>query len=179
MGKIKKAVPVKLIIGFIYKEESVLLQAKKLLLKCFGKIDFESTKCLFNHTDYYEQEFGKDLFRKFMSFSTLIPADKIADIKIFTNAIEKKLAEDSFRKINIDPGYINLSKLVLATTKDYIHRIYLGKGIYAEMTLFYRNKTFNPWEWTYTDYKTQHYLEIFAKIRELYAKQIQPAKRAL
>lgn len=176
MGIIRKAIPVKLIVGFIYKEEGIFLKAKQLLQKKFGKIDFESEKLLFNLTDYYEQELGKDPLRKFMSFSALIPADKIADIKIFTNAIEKKLAKNHLRRINIDPGYINFSKLVLATTKDYIHRIYLGKGIYAEMTLYFRNKTFNPWEWTYNDYRTPQYLEIFTKIRELYAKQTEPAK---
>jgi len=176
MGKIRKAVPVKLIIGFIYKEEGVLSKAKYSLLKRFGKIDFESEDIPFDHTGYYEKEFGKNLIRRFISFEKLISAENLADIKIFTNAIEKKLAVNHLRKINIDPGYINFSKLVLATTKDYIHRIYLKKNIYAEMTLFYRNKTFNPWEWTYADYKTQIYLEIFIKIRELYAKQIQPAE---
>ena len=82
------------------------------------------------------------------------------------------MAKGISRIINIDPGYLDLSKLILASTKDYKHRIYLTKGIYAEVTLFYQDKTFCPWEWTYPDYKTGEYIEIFNRIRQIYAEQI-------
>ncbi|MBU3958775.1 MAG: DUF4416 family protein, partial [Candidatus Omnitrophica bacterium] len=96
----------------------------------------------------------------------------LAKIKIITNQIEKKLSSAESRRINIDPGYLTLAKLILATTKDYRHRIYLRKGIYAEVTLSYQGKTFCPWEWTFADYKTVEYIDIFNRIRELYAQQI-------
>jgi len=162
---------VKLIIGFIFKENEFYLKAINPLTRHFGNIDFESREIPFNHTQYYQKEFGKNLKRKFISFAKLIPPEKLAKIKALTNIIEKKLSsKGDLRRINIDPGYLDLAKVVLATTKDYKHRIYLNSGIYAEVTLFYRNKSFNPWEWTYPDYRTAEYLEIFNKIRQIYAQ---------
>lgn len=172
MGQIKRHQPVKLIIGFIFKEEDILNKAETILERQFGKIDFTSQILLFGHTSYYEKEFGKDLKRRFISFKELISPCGLPKIKIITNKIEHKLSINKCRLINIDPGYLNLSKLVLASTKDYKHRIYLNKGIYAEVTLFYQNKAFQYWEWTYPDYKTAEYTTIFNEIREIYAEQI-------
>ncbi len=172
MGLMKRHQPVKLIIGFIFQEERILNQAMAILERQFGKIDFESNALSFIHTAYYEKEFGKDLKRKFIGFLKLIPPQALARIKIITNKIEHKLSINRRRLINIDPGYLGLSKLILASTKDYKHRVYLNKGIYAEATLFYRNKDFKFWEWTYPDYKTAEYIAIFNKIREVYAAQI-------
>lgn len=172
MLTIKKHIPVKLIIGFIFKEGHICDNAKIVLQRYFGKIDFESPLFDFNHTDYYEKEFGKPLKRKFVSFKKLILAQNLPKIKITTNKIEKGLSQGASRLINIDPGYLDLSKLVLASTKDYRHRIYLDRGIYSEVTLFYQNRTFNPWEWTYPDYKTSEYIAIFNQIRKIYSEQI-------
>jgi hypothetical protein len=172
MGEIKRHLPVKLIIGFIFKEEPPFNTARIFLERRFGEIDFESKVFSFIHTDYYEKEFGRELKRQFISFKKLIPPERLAGIKVITNAIERKLSSDSRRQINIDPGYIDMAKLILATTKDYKHRIYLQKGIYAEITLFYQGKTFNSWEWTYPDYKTSEQIAIFNQIREIYLEQI-------
>jgi len=173
MGQIKRHQPVKLIIGFIFKEEDILNKAKTILERQFGKIDFASQILTFGHTSYYEKEFGKELRRRFISFKELVSPCGLPKIKIITNKIEHKLSINKCRLINIDPGYLNLSKLVLASTKDYKHRIYLNKGIYAEVTLFYQNKAFQYWEWTYPDYKTAEYIAIFNEIREIYAEQIE------
>lgn len=169
MGKIKKYQLVKLIIGFIFKEEGALKKAKALLEKQFGRIDFESQTLPFYHTRYYEKEFGKDLKKKFISFKKLISPIHLPKIKIITNKLENNLSCGINRTINIDPGYLDLSKLILASTKDYKHRIYLDKGIFSEVTLFYENKSFRPWEWTYPDYRTDEYIAIFNKIRDIYA----------
>lgn len=115
---------------------------------------------------------GRDLKRKFISFEKLIPPEKLSKIKIFTNKIEAKLSKNGSRSINIDPGYLNLSKLILASTKDYAHRMYIGNDICAEIALFYQEKSFRPWEWTYPDYKTNEYISLFNRIRETYAQQI-------
>ena len=172
MGKIKRHQPVKLIIGFIYKEDDIFNKAKAILEKWFGKIDYESQALAFIHTDYYETEFGKNLKRKFISFQNLIQPQNLPKIKITTNTIEKKISKNGMRSINIDPGYLDMAKLILASTKDYKHRVYLNKGIYAEITLFYQDKTFRPWQWTYPDYKTQEYIAIFNQIRQIYVEQI-------
>ncbi|MDD5166410.1 MAG: DUF4416 family protein [Candidatus Omnitrophica bacterium] len=172
MGRVKKHPPVKLIIGFIFKEAALLKKALASLERHFGKIDFESQILDFTHTDYYEKELGPSLKRKFISFKKLIPPENLPKIKIIANRIEDKLAGGANRTINIDPGYLNHSKLLLASTKDYGHRIYLNNGIFAEVTLFYQDKTFKTLDWTYPDYKTPEYIEIFIKIRDIYAQQI-------
>jgi len=172
MGRITRLQPVKLITGFIFKEEDILKQAQAILQRRFGKVDFESQTLTFTHTDYYEGEFGKDLKRKFISFKKLISPLGLPKIKITTNKIESKLSRGPSRLINIDPGYLGLAKLILATTKDYKHRIYLNQGIYAEVTLFYQGKTFQPWPWSYPDYKTPEYIDIFNRVRELYIQQV-------
>lgn len=172
MGKIKKYPPVKLIIGLIFKEEIDFFKARPRLEKYFGKMDFESPALSFTYTDYYEKEFGQGLKRKFISFAKLVYAQSLPKIKIITNSIEVKLTKGGLRQINIDPGYLDLAKLILASTKDYRHRIYLNQGIYAEITLFYQDKTFKAWEWTYPDYKTTEYIQIFNRIRQAYESQI-------
>jgi hypothetical protein len=172
MGKTRRPQPVKLIIGFIFKDEKVVERAKLLLKKRFGEIDFESETLAFKHTDYYCAEFGKDLKRRFISFKKLILAENLPETKIATNKIEEKLSFKGLRLINIDPGYLDLAKLILASTKDYKHRIYLNQGIFAEVTLFYQGGTFRFWEWTYPDYQTNAYIAIFNQIRGIYAIQI-------
>jgi len=163
---------VKLFIGFIFAREEVYLKTKRILEKKFGQSDFESQILPFNHTRYYEKEFGSNLKRRFLSFKKLIKAERLAQIKIITNGIEAKLSHQGRRQINIDPGILSLGKIILATTKDYKHRIYLTSGIYAEVTLYYQNRSFRPWEWTYPDYKTPAYTHIFNTIREIYFQQI-------
>jgi hypothetical protein len=168
--------PVKLIIGFIFKEGRAYNNAGAILEKHFGKIDFESETLPFNHTKYYEEEFGNDLKRKFVSFAKLTSPAKLPNIKIIANKLEWKLSQSKKRTVNIDPGYLDLAKLILASTKDYKHRIYLTKGIYSEITLFFENKSFRPWEWTYPDYKTGEYIAIFNRIRNIYRQQIKNSK---
>ncbi len=162
----------KLIIGFIFKNEAVLSKAIDILRKYFGKIDFESQIIDFNFTTYYQKEIGTGLKRKFISFNKLIDPAKLPDIKILANKIEGKFSVKGNRCINIDPGYIDLAKLVLASTKDFTHRIYLNKGIYAEITLFYQGNSFKSWDLTYPDYRTDKYIEIFNRLRQIYAQQI-------
>ena len=172
MGKIKKHPPVKLIVGFIFKDQTAQDKALFFLKRLFGKIDFESQTLSFQHTDYYQKEFGTGLKRKFISFKKLILPQDLAKIKNITNKIENKLSLRSLRRVNIDPGYLDLAKLILASTKDYRHRIYLGRGIFADVTLFFQNHAFRPLECTYPDYATREYSAIFNQIREIYAQQI-------
>jgi hypothetical protein len=162
----------KLICGLIFKETNNLKKAKKHLTAKFDRIDFESHFFDFNYTDYYEPEFGKGLLRQFISFEGLVKPENLATIKNHTINIEHRIALRGRRTVNIDPGYLDLSKLVLATTKDFAHRIYLGAGIYAETTLIFKNKTFAPYDWTYPDYRTHLYIGIFNEIREIYSRQI-------
>ena len=175
MGKVKETLPVKLVAGMISGEEGLFKQAEKKLAQEFGPIDFTSSPLPFSSTDYYEKNMQADLKRKFISFTDLIDPARIAEIKLFTNQLEEDLCSSRSRqrRLNIDPGYVTLAKLVLATSKNFQHRIYLSKGIYAEVTLRYkRGKGFTCWEWTYPDYRSQAYIEIFNHLREIYHRQI-------
>ncbi len=139
----------------------------KLKLK-FGRIDFESSVLDFNCTNYYLQEMGEGLKKKFISFSKLISMGELYQIKLYANRLESKFLNASNRKINIDPGYLDKAKLVLASTKDYAHRIYLRKGIFADLTLSYKGNSFTPNDWSYPDYRSKEYIDIFNQIRALY-----------
>lgn len=166
MGKVRKYnQQVKLIMGFIYKDEAIFIKSRDQLKRKFGRIDFQSGPLDFNYTSYYEKEMGVDLKRRFISFNKLIPIENLYRIKLYTNRLEAIFLNSGARQVNIDPGYVDLAKLVLASTKDYAHRIYLRKGIFAEITLSYRNNSFVPNEWTYPDYRSQEYIDIFNKIR--------------
>ena len=166
MGKIIEPEPVKLIIGLIGKE-GLFKEAEQVLSSRFGLIDYKSKSIDFIFTDYYKKEMGPELKRKFLSFKDLIQPDELPDIKCYTNKLETEIFSVNHNRLfNIDPGYLTLAKLVLATTKDYQHRIYIGKGIYAEMTLKFKKKSFVSWEWTYPDYATKEYIDIFNEIRK-------------
>lgn len=170
MGKINRRLPVKLITGLIFNDTSAALKAKAALRRSFGKIDYESPVLDFRHTDYYREEFGRCLKRQFLSFRKLINPARLDRIKILTNKIEGRLLRDKKRLVNIDPGYLDQARLILATTKDYSHRIYLNRGVYAEVTLIYRDKdkAFAPYSWTYPDYRSREYAGIFKQIRDIY-----------
>jgi hypothetical protein len=170
MGSIIKHPPVKLFFGFIFKDDNIYSQTRLTLEKHFGKIDFESNALPFIYTDYYQKELGRDLKRRFVSVGQLINPADLYKIKIYTNKIEKRLSKNGCRLINIDPGYLDLAKLALASTKDYCHRIYLNKGIFAEITLVFQGKTFKPLGWAYPDYRSEDYISIFNEMREIYKK---------
>lgn len=171
MGRSKQPEKVKLIIGLLFTDTGIFCKAKKALEKRFGAVDFESNLLDFIHTDYYKDEMGGKLKRKFLSFKRKLDPKDIYKAKVITNSIEKNFLRFDKRLINIDPGYLNLGKLVLLSTKDYSHRIYLNGGIYAEVTLFYKDGAFQPWPWTYPDYKSEAYRAIFNSIRQLYKEK--------
>jgi len=172
MGTIKEPPPVKLIASIFTGDETLLAVARGALVNRFGAIDYQSELLPFNHTSYYAREFGPGLVRQIVAFADLIAPQRLAEIKHTTNELEMTWAIAQRRRVNVDPGYVSLGKLVLATTKDYAHRIYLGQGIYAEVTLYYKHGAFHPWEWTYPDYASPRYREILGQIRSMYVAQL-------
>ena len=174
MLQTQSPLPVNFICGFIYNKEDIYIRTKDILKKKFGRIDYESEKINFDFTNYYDSEIGKPLFRKFVSFEKLKNPGDFSKTKLFCIKIEKKFSLNLKRKINIDPGYINEAKLILTTTKDYSHRIYIGRGIYAEVTLIFKDNKFCELQSTFPDYRTQLYKGIFLSIRKLYREKIAP-----
>jgi hypothetical protein len=173
MGKAKEPKPAKLFMSLIASEDELLHQGVKDLCLAFGEVDFTSEKLPFHFTDYYAEEMGEDLFRRFMTFKNLIPIPLLPDIKQTTNRFEERYADPiGNRRINIDPGYICLEHVILATTKGYAHRPYLRDGIYADLTLIYRNRSFQPLEWTYPDYRQEGVIGLFNRFRKRYIEDL-------
>ncbi len=155
--------------------------SERLVMR-LGPGDHESISSEWTFTDYYSEEMGTGLLRKFVFFERLIDPGELADIKIFTNMLEEQAANrhgNAFRRrINLDPGYITEAKVVLATTKDYSHRMYIGKNIFAEVTLQYRNGTFTACEHTYPDFRSREYIELFNKMRTSLRSGLKKKNRA-
>ncbi|MDI6786507.1 MAG: DUF4416 family protein [bacterium] len=167
---------VKLICGMISNKEELFEELIFSLIGYFGEIDFKSEIFVFDKTNYYEKEMGEGLLRQFISFQKLINREKLAEIKEITNELEKKYSSGGSREINLDPGYLAYANLVLASTKDFYHRVYIGRGIFAEVTFYYAKKKYNFLPWTYPDYKTQEYLDAFLEMRKIYGEQIRGKK---
>ena len=176
MGAIRPPRHVKLVVGMLSGDVDLLAESARRLRKHFGDVDLRSDVWPFTTTDYYEAELGDDVKRQFVSFGELIAPDRLSEIKRTTNDLEAAIAEDlalppGSRPVNLDPGYVTLSKFVLATTKDYSHRVYLSHGIYAEMTLRYESGGWSPWPWTYPDYAAATYRPFFDAVRERLKEQ--------
>jgi len=161
-------------------DADLMVRARGLLAKQIREIETVSDIWPFDQTDYYRYEMGENLKRQFVSFAGLVQADRLAEIKRLTNQLEQRLADEVLdpdvpRPVNLDPGYITLSKLVLATTKDYSHRIYLQAGIYGEVTLHYESGGWQAWPWTYPDYAAPTYHRFFTQVRETLKREIAEA----
>ncbi|MEQ8191198.1 MAG: DUF4416 family protein [Candidatus Eremiobacterota bacterium] len=172
MAEISCVTPVKLFFGILFSSGKSLGEAEKELEELYGKIDYISPLFQFNLTDYYRCEMGPDISRVFYSFEKLISPDTIADIKLTSNLLEKKLSHNNGkRRINLDPGYMDYHKIVLASAKFGGQKIYTGKGIYADMTLWYEKGHYKSFPWTFLDFKGGLYEKVFLRIREIYKGQ--------
>lgn len=170
--EIQSPTNVKIIIGLIYSPGSDVESCLQRLIRIFGPIDSVSNEYAFDITDYYEKEMGKDLKRKFISFEKLTEPHKISMIKRITNIVELGYSDKSGRRINLDPGYLDLDKFVLASAKYGRQKIYLSGGIYADPTLYYFNKSYHAFDWSFPDFSSGIYHPYFMSVRILYKKQI-------
>ncbi|MGC8926525.1 MAG: DUF4416 family protein [Myxococcota bacterium] len=168
MGDIKIPDKVCLIVSILYSDEKILYEALNalnselcsgFLLDYIGRFDF---------THYYDEEIGTPIFRRFWRAEKLFPRDSLSDIKNKTNDIEKRFIVNNKRRFNLDPGLLSAENFILATTKNYTHRIYLKDGIYADLTLIYKDKEFKPLEWTYPDYASIEIRELLRNERSKY-----------
>lgn len=166
MGIISEPTRVLPITGILYGPGCVIEEPLSLLAEKIGPIALHTAAVPFTHTAYYTREMGDPILRQWYAFDTLIDPAALVAMKHMSNEIEREYShEQGGRSVNIDPGIISLSNLILASTKNYAHRIYLGKGIYAELTLVYRDKHFQALEWTYPDYQEPAALAFFDEAR--------------
>lgn len=168
MGEVRSPQPVKLFIATLYEDGEVLDLVTPHLTERLGTIEWQSNPIPFTYTDYY-RDIGEKLFRVFLVFQDLVDPGILPDVKLFTNELEKTTADATHpRRINLDPGYFDGGKIVLATTKNFSHRVYIGKGIYAEATIKWEKGDFRPFPYTYPDYQSEAYRPVLRKIRDLY-----------
>jgi hypothetical protein len=171
MGEIHEPAPVLLVIAASSRYIEALVWAREQSMDQFGPVALISEAFDFTETDYYAATMGPELTKQFFAFERLIDAAALADIKRQANEWEADYAalrrHAEPRPLNLDPGYITPAKLVLASTKDHAHRIYLRDGIFAEITLAYRAGRWQPLEWTYPDYRRSDYQSFFTQCREL------------
>jgi len=172
MGSYKPPLPVKLIIGLLGGETGILLSMRAKLAQRFGPEEEVLSPIPFVWTRYYEDELGANPWRAFVSYEKLIPREDIVAIKRWTNEVESGTAVGGKRRVNLDPGYMTLGQFFLATTKDQRHRVYVRDGIFVEPTLFFENGLFQPFAWTYRDYRSEEYLQYFLQARAKLAYQI-------
>ena len=173
MGTINKHLPVKLISGITYHSTFDVEQVITELEKLHSKIDLRSEVYNFSEfTSYYEQEMSDHLKKCFVTFSKLLIPEDLPILKTSTNKLEDTYVANNQRQVNIDPGYITQAKLILATTKNYSHRIYIGLGIFGDVHLQYKNKSYHAQPWTYPDYKDEHNIQFFNSVRKRYLEQL-------
>ncbi len=166
MSQPKEPDPAKLIIRFLFGDSGAQLEALNILVSDFGPMDFVSAPGAFPYTTYYNNEMGRGIRRQTACFLNLVAPQSLPDIKLRTNEIEAALARDGKRQVNIDPGFLSAERFILATGKNYTHRVYLRDGIYADLTLIYQKGAYRPQAWTYPDCLEPgflHYLEVLRK----------------
>ena len=164
--------PAKLVIGLFTRKQELMRAVAADLMESFGPIDLVSPMFPFDFTTYYENEMGSGLLRRIFVFKSLIQQEELADIKLRTNAIEMQFSRDGMRQVNIDPGYLLMERLVLATGKNFAHRIHIGKCIYADLTLIYQKNGYQTLPWTYPDYAHGSIRNFLILVRNKYMEDL-------
>mgnify|MGYP000682456402 CR=1 FL=1 len=176
MAEVQPPLAVKYFIAVLFRETSRLTAARKECETAWGAIDFEGEDHLFDVTAYYEPEMGAPLNRRILAFARLGPPTLLVDMKLACNEIERRLSVDGKRTVNCDAGYLDHNKIVLASAKEAGQKIYLDKGIYADLAGRFKAGRYQPFEWSFPDFKDGRYDEELLVIRQLYLRQVKTAK---
>jgi hypothetical protein len=179
MGSVTPHAPVLFILSAFSRHDEALDWARARGEAEFGPVALASERFAFQETDYYQPSMGPDLKKTFWAFERLIDPSELVEIKLRTNAWEAAYAQQAaeqqaqaeLRPLNLDPGYLTLAKLVLASTKDHAHRVYLNRGIYGEVTLHYHDGRWQQRPWTFPDYRREDYAQFFALCRQFLKAQ--------
>jgi hypothetical protein len=171
MAEPKEPPLVKLIIAVLYVEQEACDAARDAMLKLFGNIDYASETFAFDFTDYYAEEMGQPLLRIFFGFEKLIDPGSLVSIKLATIQIEAQFSQHGRRRVNLDPGYLDTDKFILASAKANAQKIYLAHGIWADPTLRYEKGRYLPFPWSFPDFRSERYQKTFMRLRDIYKKQ--------
>jgi hypothetical protein len=164
--------PVKLLVAVLWADEEALRAALHGMEERWGELDFQGADRPFNMTNYYETEMGPALFRRLASFQTLVSPELLVEEKLACNRLEEDLRSSGGRRVNLDSGYLDHNKIVLASAKGLGQKIYIAKGIYADLIARYRQGRYQPFEWTFPDFKDGRYDAELAEIRQIYLRQL-------
>jgi hypothetical protein len=168
--------PVLLVVAAFSRHADALAWARRRLEADFGPVARASPPFDFHQTRYYEPSMGPGLQKQFLAFHDLVAPDCLPAVKLRTNEVERALAREGgypeARPLNLDPGLLTLGKFLLATTKDQAHRIYLRDGIFAEVTLRFQNGRYEPWPWTYADYREERVRDCLKELRDFYRQRL-------
>ncbi len=167
---------VKYVFAVTHSDQEILKEVQLDIKKKIGDVDICSDAFVFNHTTYYQKEMGEHLQKQFFSFEKLYPLDFLVKLKLFFMQLEKKYSIRGSRVVNLDPAYMELAKLVVATTKNFDHRVFIGQNIFGDVQLRYRNNKFVSNDWTYPDYKSERVLNFFYRVRQKYYSQLKAQK---
>ncbi|HWG42119.1 MAG TPA: DUF4416 family protein [Gemmataceae bacterium] len=176
MAEPRSPVPALLIVAVFSRHADAFAWAQTRLETHYGPVGLRSEPFVFDQTTYYQASMGGDLRKQFLAFERLVLPDRLAEIKLQTNALEGELTGSGIyaelRPLNLDPGLLVLGKFMLATTKDQSHRVYLRDGIFAEVTLRYHAGAFEPWPWTYADYRQACVHDFLQQARDYYRQRL-------
>lgn len=164
--------PMKYFVAILFGDPDALAAAKKALVDAWGELDYESGDHLFDTTDYYESEMGKPLHRRLVVFRRLMPPTELVPVKRRCNRIEKDLSVGGRRTVNLDAGYLDHNKVVLASAKEAGQKIYLDDGIYADLMGRYKGGRYRPFEWSFPDFSDGRYDEELEAVRQIYLRQM-------
>ena len=170
--------PAKLVISLFMRERELIAPLARAFTAKFGAIDIVSRWLAFDFTAYYEREMGAPLYRRVLVFQDHVSPGHLARIKLMTNRLERHHIVGGRRTVNLDPGYLTLERFVLATGKNFTHRIYLSRGIYADLTLIYTRGELRPLPWTYPDYAAPDMIRFLGQVRRKYVADLKREARA-
>lgn len=179
MAQVRETKSVKLFVGILSAPAVDLTQVRARLESEFGPADSAAGPWRHTFTDYYRDEMGPSLLRSFVGFAGLIDPADLPGIKLRTNQLEAEFAREWAapgveRPVNLDPGYVNDGKVVLATVKDFSHRVYLSRGIFAEVTLHWQAGDWRDQPWTFPDYRTEEYKAFLREQRRI-LREVRPS----
>jgi hypothetical protein len=174
--------PVQLLVGVLEADGGRFVEARRLLAEAFGLEESLHGPWPFDLTDYYDQEMGgAEIRRWFLAYAEPVLSEQLAEVKLITNRIEDELAIEGRRRVNLDSGYLDFQKLVLASAKFHTCKIHVGRGIWADLTLLYHDGRWDPLPWSFPDFRDDRYYAALTAIREAYRRKMRgsPAPRQL
>jgi hypothetical protein len=179
MAEPKPFPPVKPLCGLIASSDEAFRAAEEGMVGLLGPVEARSPRFVFDATDYYARDMGPGLARVFLSFRRLMRPERLAGLKLAANALEasigRSLGPAAVRAVNIEPGYLTKAALIMATTKDFSHRVPLADGIYGHLELLFSRSGVRLLDWTYPDFRQSGYQAFLLDVRRSYLAELKEA----